>query len=435
MGTRRSQAALSPWIRLVFFVAVLLSAVPAFADDDARANRLMVEAVGLIETAERESSAEERFRLLHRAHELLLDIIERHPSTALAVKLATGQRIGTVSLAGVREALDEARAARAAAPPAAARRPGAPVHVWRHREAVLAVGWSANGARVSTVSRDGVAVTRDIGTGAALHTWRHGGGVTAAALSPDGRRMLTTDAGGVATLSDTGTGDVLARWQHDRKPSAVALSPRGRRALVALDDLGSFVLLVDTGTLEVLHTWQHRAPVTAVALSPDGRRVLMGLAGGEGVLGNAKTGATLAVWEHPGSGGGGLMSAAFSPDGRRVLAGAANRTAVLRDIRSGEVLHRWQTRYRVRSVAYSRSDRWVLTGDEGHEAELHEVDTGRTLRRWRYAADVEALAFSPDDRRILMGFADGAVIVCDLRLPKKKRRNVRITLTPNGGCW
>ena len=395
MRTRRSRAALSPWISLVFIVAVLLSAVPAFADDDAKANRLMVEAVGLIGAAEKEPSAEERFRLLHRARELLLDIVERHPSTGHAVKLATGQRIGTVSLAGVREALDEARAARAAAPPAAARRPGAPVHVWRHREAVLAVGWSANGARVSSVSRGGVAVTRDIATGAALHTWRHGGGVAAAALSPDGRRMLTTDAGGVATLSDTGTGDVLARWQHDRKPSAVALSPRGRRALVALGDLGSFVLLVDTGTLEVLRTWRRRAPVTAVALSPDGRRVLMGLVGGEGVLGDAKTGATLAVWEHPGSGGGGLMSAAFSPDGRRVLTGAANRTAVLRDIRSGEVFHRWQTRYRVRSVAYSRSGRWVLTGDEGHEAKLHEVDTGRTLRRWRYAGPTSRRSPSP----------------------------------------
>ena len=432
MRARRSRAAPSPWIRLVFVIAILLSVAPAFADDDARANRLMVEAVGLIGAAEKEPSAEERFRLLHRAHELLLDIVERHPSTALAVKLATGQRIGTVSLAGVREALDEARAARAAAPPAAERRPGAPVHVWRHREAVLAVGWSANGARVSSVSREGVAVTRDIATGAALHTWRHGSGITAAALSPDGRRMLTADARGVATLSDAGTGDILARWQHDSTPSAVALSPRGRRALVAL---GSFVLLVDSGTLEVLHTWRHRAPVTAVATSLDGRRVLMGLAGGEGVLGNAKTGATLSSWEHPGSGGGGLMSAAFSPDGRRVLTGAANRTAVLRDIRSGEVLHRWQTRYRVRSVAYSRSGRWVLTGDEGHEAELHEVATGRTLRRWRYEADVEALAFSPDDRRILMGFGDGAVIVCELRLPRKKRRNVRITLTQDDGCW
>ena len=175
MRSRRSQAALSPWIRLVFIVAILLSTVPAFADDDARANRLMVEAVGLIGAAEREPSAEERFRLLHRAHELLLEIVERHPSTTLAVKLATGQRIGTVSLAGVREALDEARAARAAAPPAAARRPGAPVHVWRHREAVLAVGWSANGARVSSVSRGrrrGDPRHRDGGRAAHVAPWR-----------------------------------------------------------------------------------------------------------------------------------------------------------------------------------------------------------------------------------------------------------------------
>ena len=417
----------------VFFGVLALAALPALADDDAEANRMMVEAVGLIGAAEKEPSAEERFRLLRRAHELLTEIVERLPSTDLAVKLATGQRIGTVSLAEVREAMRRARAGGSAAPSAPAR-PGAPVHLWRHREAVVAAAWSANGGRVSAVSRDGAAVSRDMATGAELRRWRHrgGGGVAAAALSADGRRMLVASADGVAALYDTATAEVLARWQHDRRPEAVALFPRGRRAVVGLR---SFVLLVDIGTLEVRHTWRHRAPVVSVALSPDGRRVLMGLAGGDGVLGDTATGAALRTWEHPGSGGGGLMAAAFSPDGRRVLAGAANQAAVLRDVRSGKLLHRWRTGYRVRSVAYSPSGRWVLTGDEGYEAELHEVETGRTLRKWRYDAPPEALAFSPDERRVLMGFADGAVIVCDLRLPRKKRRYVRTTLTPDGGCW
>ena len=129
------------------------------------------------------------------------------------------------------------------------------------------------------------------------------------------------------------------------------------------------------------------------------------------------------------------MSAAFSPDGRRVVVGAANRSVVLRDVRTGNILHRWDAGYRVRSVAWPSSGRWVLTGDEGYEAELHEVETGRTLRKWRYAGPVEALAFSPDERRVAMGFGDGAVIVCDLRLPRKKRRPVRTTLTEGGGCW
>ena len=184
---------------------------------------------------------------------------------------------------------------------------------------------------MSSVSRDGGAATRDVGTGATLHKWRHGGRVSAAALSPDGRRMLTAGARGVVTLSDTATGEALARWQHDHVPSAVALFPRGRRALVAL---GSVVLLVNTGTLEVLHTWRHRAPVTTVAVSPVGRRVLMGLAGGEGVLGDAETGATLRTWEHPGLGRGwpdvrGLLTGwAVGAGGRRESGGGLARHPV-----------------------------------------------------------------------------------------------------------
>ena len=56
----------------------------------------MVEAVGLVGAAEREPSAQERFRLLQRAHELLLDIVERHPST----DLAAGGRRDLITLPG-----------------------------------------------------------------------------------------------------------------------------------------------------------------------------------------------------------------------------------------------------------------------------------------------------------------------------------------------
>ena len=418
-------------MRLALALLLCLLALPVPADDNARANRLMVEAVGLIEAAGNEPSAEERYRLLRTAHELLTDIVERFPSTDLAVRLATGQRIGSVSLAEVREAMHEAQRFAPVTPPEPGES-GAPVHVWRHQTSVIAVGWTAGGGRAATVSKDGVAVARDLGTGAALRTWRHRGGAVTAALSRDGRQMLAAGRGGVATVHDTGTGEVLAGWQHERTPSAVALFPRARHALVGV---GTLVLLVNTGTLEVRHTWRHRAPVTSLALSPDGRRVLMGLASGDGVLGDAETGATLRTWEHPGSGGGGLMAVAFSPDGRWVLAGGANTTAVLRDVRTGRILREWRAGRRVRSVAWSSSGRWVLTGDEGYEAELHEVGTGRTLRKWRYDAPVEALAFSPDERRVLMGFGDGTVIVCDLQLPRKKRRYVRTTLTPHGGCW
>ena len=116
-----------------------------------------------------------------------------------------------------------------------------------------------------------------------------------------------------------------------------------------------------------------------------------------------------------------------------MLIGAANRRAVLRDIATGRVVHEWKAGARVRAVAYS--GRWILAGDDGYEVELHDAQTGRTVRKWRYDAPSTAIAFSSNDRSALMGFADGTVILCDIRLPERRRGYERTFLTPDGGCW
>ena len=426
-----------------------LGTPPALATDEAQANRLMVEAVGLITAAEDAHSAAERLRLLRTAHERLTEIVNRLPSTELAMRLATGQRIGNVSLSDLRKAMEDAQAAARAAPPAprVSGKPGAPLRVWRHDAAVIAAGWTAGDQRLSearrervaTVASDGVGTVRDMNTGTTLHTWKHRDGAIAAALSPAGRQVLSVARRGSGAAYDTATGALLTEWGEDfltkrrrGRPSAVALFPGEPLALVGV---GERVELVDMALLDASQPWKLGVPVTAIAISRDGRRALTGVASGEALLSDARSGTPLHIWEHPGSGGGGLLSAAFSPDGRRVLTGAANRTAVLRDVNSGAILHEWETKREVLSVAYSSSGRWVLTGHDGYEVELHDVGTGKTLRRWRYDASPRALAFSPDDRRILMGFDDGIVLVCDLRLPQRERRAQRTELTLEEGCW
>ena len=81
-------------------LCVALVGLPALADDAAQANRLMVEAVRHIEAAKTAPSDAERARRLRSAHDRLTEIVQRFPSTELAVQLATGQQIGSVSLAG-----------------------------------------------------------------------------------------------------------------------------------------------------------------------------------------------------------------------------------------------------------------------------------------------------------------------------------------------
>jgi len=95
--------------RLILICAIWVLASPAFADDIGRANELLVEAVKLIQSAENEASTEKRLSLLEEAPGNRSEIVERYPSTDLAVKLITGQEIGNISLAGVGEAVVNAR--------------------------------------------------------------------------------------------------------------------------------------------------------------------------------------------------------------------------------------------------------------------------------------------------------------------------------------
>lgn len=414
---------------ILVIVGVLCSpAWPSFAGDDARANRLMIEAVKLIEASGREPSPEGRFRLLKQAHDTLVEIVDRHPSSDLAVKLATGQRIGDISLSRLRTAMEQARVVEPATP-------GAPLRVWKHESAVVVVAPVAapdGRRRVLTASRDGVVSVRDIGTGALVSTWNHPPGVSAVGVSRSGRHVLTGSRDGVVALRDPGTGRVLAEWRHRQAVEALALSRDGGRALVGS---GRTAVVVDIDAMEARHSWRHEAPVTAVARAPTARWVLAGFADGMALLGDARTGRTVHRWKHSGSGGGGVASAAFSPDGRRVLTGAANRRAVLRDVATGATVHEWKVGARIGTVAYSGDGRWVSTGDDGHEVELHDTGTGRTLRKWRYDRPPTAVAFASRDRRILMGFADGAVILCDIRLPQRRRGYERTRLTADGGCW
>ena len=93
---------------LLALCALCWLAFPAYASDESRANRLFVEAVKLIQTAEEEDGAERKLDLLKRARHKLETIVDRHPSSGLAVKLISGQKIGTISLAGLADEIEAA---------------------------------------------------------------------------------------------------------------------------------------------------------------------------------------------------------------------------------------------------------------------------------------------------------------------------------------
>ena len=97
------------WKYFLLPVLIILGLACGSVDEEAEANKWFVEAVTLLEAAEGESAAPAKLSLLEQAETTLQTIITRYPSTTLAVKLASGQQIGNVSLTTVATAVEVAR--------------------------------------------------------------------------------------------------------------------------------------------------------------------------------------------------------------------------------------------------------------------------------------------------------------------------------------
>ena len=74
-------------------ISLLLSSwvSPAIADDTGKANKLFVEAVQLLQSADKAAPDEERLRLSEEALTNLNKIVKRYPSTDLAVNLVSDE--------------------------------------------------------------------------------------------------------------------------------------------------------------------------------------------------------------------------------------------------------------------------------------------------------------------------------------------------------
>ena len=94
---------------ILIAITLLFSAGATLADDTASANKLFVEAVKLVKSAEGEKSFEKTLSVMEEALARLYKIIDDYPSSDLAVKLISGQSVGGISLEDVGEAAVRAR--------------------------------------------------------------------------------------------------------------------------------------------------------------------------------------------------------------------------------------------------------------------------------------------------------------------------------------
>ena len=155
----------------------------------------------------------------------------------------------------------------------------------QHQDRVSALGLTATGQRLASVSWDGTLRLWQLPHGGLLETFSaHAGKVTALALHPAGLHVVTGGADGEVKV-----------WSLD--------TPTG-------------------GSHRVDTLYKSPDAITALALSPDARRLAIGTEGNTLSLWDGATGRCVSRLEH----GWGIATLAFSPDGQQLITSSRDQT-------------------------------------------------------------------------------------------------------------
>jgi WD40 repeat protein len=306
-----------------------------------------------------------------------------------------------------------------------------PSLVWRarHEGAVSQALYSPRGTVVSA-GADGLVRTWGAADGKAQPAVRvHAGAVVALGLSADGARMVTTGADKTARLWDlaklpagkTGGKDVDPAAATITLPvaaQAVSLSPNGQRIAVGfpapmggketirLYDSASGKELLDLGDTDGM-------PSRVVGFLPDSRTLLA--AGADRTARLVDVNLLAAFEVHPG----GATGVAFHSNGTQILTAGADKTAKLWTLATAKLERTYgPLAGEVAGLAFSR-DFTQIAATAGKTLAVWTVADGKQVLSLEQPAAATAVSFSADRQRIATAGSDGRARVYDVATKKE----------------
>jgi WD40 repeat protein len=278
-----------------------------------------------------------------------------------------------------------------------------------HKDAVRSVDLSSDGARVATASSDSTAILWDAATGRKLHTLA--ANPAAVKFTSDGSQVLTADtAEREATLWNARTGEKQRTFAV--RSAGLAFRPNTRQVLLG-DDLWD----LETGQ-KVFTLPGHYAEyfMSALTVLPEKQQFLIALDKSQFLRWDAGTGARLCTSPE------GKGSIVFSADGKQMLTSGPDNTGLLWEVDTGRKLQTFRGHGKeVFTLAFSPDGKRILTGSYDKTAILWDSVSGKALRTFRgHEYWIHQVAFSPDGKQVLTGAIDSKIFLWDVQTGEKQ---------------
>jgi tetratricopeptide (TPR) repeat protein len=239
----------------------------------------------------------------------------------------------------------------------------------------------------------------------------HSAWVTCAGFTPDGRRIVTGSRDQTTRLWDAETGKVLHVFDgHTGRINSIAVSRDGKQLLTG--GMEGSIILWEIESGRKLSEFQGRTITvpfrpTSVAFSPTGNEILAGGADGTVRLFDLRTREESLPFDWAPSLDG--AKAFYSPRGDRVIVEGGLNLIGLFDARGGTQLRGFETGQHTLtdSAVVSPNEKYLLTA-HNDGARLWDIETGKELRR--FGGDISSATFSPNGTRIVTCGLSGAHI-------------------------
>jgi WD40 repeat protein/serine/threonine protein kinase len=291
-------------------------------------------------------------------------------------------------------------------------------HLRGHTGCVTAVAFGRDGHSLVSGSEDGTVKVWDLSSARHLFPLRRVGWCFRIRFAPDGRRTAISRWRGVTVAGADGVGSAFELGIPDGWGGVPGLDySRDGRLIATCGEFSDQVLTWDAGTgRQVAACRGHDGRVRNVAF---GAGSLLASAGDDGTvrLWDAATGRAGPVLRaHPG----GAFGVAFDPAGERLATIGWDGAVRLWDARTGEAIRRLGTTVQRMSNAYGDAlafdpagRRLAAAGDDG-TVHVWEVGTGGEVFTLRgHTQEVNSVAYSPDGRRIATCAQDHTIKLWD----------------------
>ncbi|ETO09924.1 NB-ARC domain-containing protein, partial [Reticulomyxa filosa] len=287
-----------------------------------------------------------------------------------------------------------------------------------HSNSVTSVGFSPDGFKIVSGSRDKTVRIWDVSSGKQIKSLEgHSNIIHSAGFSPDGSKIVSGSQDKTIRIWDVSSGEQIQLLkEHSSIVASVGFSPDGSKIVSGSSD--TTIRIWDVSSGELIRSLNgHSRLVSFVGFFPDGSKIVSGSYDNTIRIWDVSSGEQIQLLKgHSNI----ITSVGFSPDGSKIVSGSYDKAIRIWDVSSGELIRQLEGHSEgITSVKFSPDGSKIVSGSLDKTVQIWDVSSRKLIQKLEgHSHWVNSVGFSPDGSKIVSGSFDKSIRIWNVPFRK-----------------